>query len=72
MTDLDAIAAEEEAKLNPPPQCFLCSIPEREWVDKAKGGRSMSVIRAVLIRQGHPADLLTDYRMKKHMSEHVR
>lgn len=71
--DLDAIAAEEEARLRPVHQCWVCSIPERAWVEKAKKeGRSVPVIVAVLIRQGHSEDLATEYRIKAHLAKHVR
>jgi hypothetical protein len=65
--DLDAMADAEVAKLKRP--CWICSIPEREWVDKAiKDGRSAPVIAAVLIKQGH-ADA-TVHRVKGHRARH--
>ena len=69
MIDLDALADEETAKTAKP--CWVCSIPEREWVDKAlREGRSMPVIAAVLVKAGH-ADA-THHRVKNHKAKHVR
>lgn len=71
--NLDALADEEAARLHPAPTCWVCSIPERVWVEKAKReGRSVPVIVAVLIRQGHPEEFATEYRIKSHLAKHVR
>lgn len=71
--DLDALADEEAARLRPPHQCWVCSIQEREWVEKARReGRSIPVIQAVLIKQGHPQELATIYRIKTHLATCVK
>jgi len=67
--DLDALADEEAAKSKRP--CWVCSIPEREWVDSAlAAGRSMPVIAAVLVRAGHTD--ATFHKIKTHKSKHAR
>lgn len=73
MTDLDAIADEEASKRKTGTPCWVCSIPEREWVEKAKKeGRSVAVIAAVLVRQGHPETMATRSRITNHCASHVR
>lgn len=68
-TSLDALADEETQRKARP--CWVCSLPEREWVDKAiKEGRSMTVIAAVLVRQGHAE--ATEHRIKTHKYKHDR
>jgi hypothetical protein len=72
MTDLDALADEEATKIpKGGPRCWACSIPEREWLEKAyREGRTLAVIAAVLVRQGH-ADA-TKHKLKGHLANHVR
>lgn len=71
--DLDAIADEEAVKRKGGQPCWICSIPERAWVEKArKEGRTLTVIAAVLIRQGHSEEIATTHRIKGHMANHVR
>jgi hypothetical protein len=71
--DLDALADVEASKIKRGPPCWICSIPEREWVEKAKKeGRSLTVIAAVLVRQGHPKDMATRARLEHHLANHVR
>lgn len=73
MIDLDALADEEAAKINPPHPCWVCSIPERAWVDKAKkDGRSVRVITAVLVKQGHSPEMATKHRVGTHLANCVR
>lgn len=71
MIDLDAIAAEELAKRTPPVPCWLCGLPEREWVEKARTkGLSIPVIIATLERAG--VNGATRHRISNHMATHVR
>lgn len=72
MTDLDAMAEEEASKRKSGPPCWACSIPERAWVDAQKGKRSVAVIAAVLVRQGHSAEMATRSRLYSHLANHVR
>ena len=73
MTDLDALADEEATRIGKSgPRCWVCFIPEREWVDAQKGKRSVTVIVATLIRAGHPAQMATKSRLRNHLREHVR
>ena len=72
MTDLDAIANEEASKRKPGVACWVCSIPERAWVDAQKGRRTVPVIVATLIRQGHPESMATRHRIQNHWTNHVR
>lgn len=74
MIDLDAIAAEEEEKIpGPGVKCWLCSIPERDWVEKARReGRTLPVIAAVLVRQGYDKDRVGIHRLSNHLKRHVR
>lgn len=72
--DLNAIANEEAAKQHGPGvQCWVCSIPEREWIEKARReGRTLPVIAATLVRVGHPKDKATVHRISNHLLNHVR
>jgi len=71
--DLDAMADEETKGRHKGPPCWGCSIPERAWVEKArKEGRTLSVIAAVLIRNGHSPDEATTSRIGQHLRNHVR
>jgi hypothetical protein len=72
MTDLDALADEEASKATRGgPKCWTCSIPEREWVEKAyREGRTLGVIVSVLVRQGHES--ATVHKVKGHLANHVR
>jgi hypothetical protein len=72
--DLDAVADEEATRLpKGGTPCWLCSIPERAWVEKArKEGRTLTVIAAVLVRQGHPKEKATQGRIGGHLRNHVR
>jgi len=73
MTDLDALANEEAAKIKRATACWACAIPERDWIEKArKEGRSWTVIAAVLVRQGHPAEMVKRHRLAYHLENHVR
>jgi hypothetical protein len=74
LTDLDALADEEAERIpKGGPRCWVCSIPERAWIEKAgKEGRSLAVIVAVLVRQGHPPEIATKHRVKGHLANHVR
>lgn len=73
MTDLDAMADEEAPKHKSGVPCWACSIPERAWVEKArKEGRTLTVIAAVLIRNGHPPEHATTSRLGQHLRNHVR
>lgn len=73
MPTLDALADEEAERIpKGGPPCWVCSIPERAWVDAQKGKRTMAVIAAVLVRQGHSPELATKHRLKGHLANHVR